>query len=193
MVKIAAIIAAVLVYLGFQTKAKADADVPTEYLPAGSVAGEPYIPIDIEVQTMSMLDTLYQKHGRLRNLDWRLLKAIAQVESSENPQAKNPSDPSYGLMQILCRPDGHGGCSNNLNVLGWPPMTVHSLYDPDYSLHIGAQILEWNIGRYGFLRGIACYNHWGARLSEPDGPFPNQKYVDKVMGKYNSLSHVGSF
>jgi soluble lytic murein transglycosylase-like protein len=93
------------------------------------------------------LEDLYQCHGRQKGLDPMLLKAIAIVESSENPNAKNPADPSYGLMQLLCQPDGQGGCRNQLNVIGWPPSSVEQLYDPDYSLHIGAQILRWNIDR----------------------------------------------
>lgn len=192
MVKIAAIIAGILVFLGlkskedkpkvadpFPTEAYQDVVKDTEYVP--------YTPINFE-KTTSSLDDLYKKYGQRHGLDWKLLKAIAQVESNENPKAKNPTDPSFGLMQLLCRPNGAGGCSNKLNVLDWPPEHHNKLYDPDYSVYIGAQILAWNIDRYGLWRGVACYNHWGARLAEPDGPFPNQRYVDKVQGKYNALS-----
>lgn len=176
MIKIAAAIGALLVFFGFKSKA-----------PTGESTAEwEQEPLSFEKSTAT-LDDLYQKYGLRHNLDWRLLKAIAQVESNENPNAKNPNDPSYGLMQILCQPDGAGGCKNNLNVMDWPPPEVSKLYDPEYSLHIGAQILAWNISRYGLWRGVACYNHWGARLSEPDGPFPNQGYVDKVKGKYRAL------
>lgn len=179
MIKLGAIIAAVLVYLGFQTKAKIQTKpVKNEH---------EYKPVDWNVKPQMSLNDLYSHYGQIHGLDPMLLKAIAQVESSENPDAKNPNDPSYGLMQLLCRPDGKGSCSNKLNVIGWPPGSVADLYDPDYSVNIASQILSWNIGRYGFLRGIACYNNWGARLSEPDGPFPNQGYVDKVMSKYRNL------
>jgi soluble lytic murein transglycosylase-like protein len=134
------------------------------------------------------LDDLYQSHGRQHGLDPMLLKAIAIVESSENPNAKNPADPSIGLMQILCVPDGNGSCSNKLNIQGWPPADARLLYDPDYSLYLGGQILKWNISTYGFKKGIAVYNSWGARLDPDDGPFRNQNYVDKVLNNYYGLT-----
>ena len=138
------------------------------------------------------LDDLYESHGRQKGLDPILLKAIAIVESSENPNAKNPSDPSYGLMQILCQPDGQGGCKNRLNVLDWPPQSSERLYDADYSLHIGSQILRWNIDQYGFNKGIAVYNSWTAHNDPQNGPFCNQVYVDNVLKNYYNLTGVMS-
>jgi len=85
------------------------------------------------------LESLYIKHGINKGVDWKLLKAIATVESSENPNAKNPLDPSVGLMQILCVPDGTGGCKNRFNILDWPPISEQHLYDPDVSLHYASQ------------------------------------------------------
>jgi soluble lytic murein transglycosylase-like protein len=130
------------------------------------------------------LNDLYKKHGRQKGVDWRLLKAIARVESSENPQAFNPNDPSIGLMQVLCRADESGKCTNKLNVQGWPPEDGTELFDPDYNLHIAAQILAWNIDQFGMPKGIAVYNAWKARHAPDEGPFPNQGYVDKVMREY---------
>ena len=177
MTKLIAILAAVLVYLGFQTKEKASA--------SGSTASWA-VPADYLTGAVD-LDSLYEKHGRIHGLDPMLLKAIAQVESSENPLAKNLLDPSYGLMQLLCQDDGMGSCRNKLNVLDWPPESKEKLFDPDYSLHIGAQILTWNIDRYGFNKGIAVYNSWEAHTAPQDGPFPNQVYVDKVLSHYRAL------
>lgn len=148
---------------------------PTEAAGIAEAAGE------------STLDELYVKHGQQNGLDPMLLKAVAMVESSENPKAKNPLDPSYGLMQILCVSDGKGGCKNRFNILDWPPDSQQSLYDPDISLHYGAQILAWNIKTYGFKRGIAVYNRWESRLDPENGPFGNQRYVDKVISHYIAL------
>lgn len=133
------------------------------------------------------LDAIYQYHAKRNGLDWRLLKAIAQVESSENPNDVNPADPSFGLMQILCKPDGNGGCRNKFYIDGWPPKNKEALFDPNYNVHLGAQILAWNIERYGFERGIAVYNSWGARNDDRNGPFRNQAYVTKVLRNYNAL------
>ena len=139
--------------------------------------------------TMSLND-LYKKHANRQGLDWLLLKAIAQVESNENPNAVNPADPSRGLMQILCVPDKSGGCANKFNILGWPPESEEALFDPDLNLSFGSQILAWNITRYGFLKGIAVYNSWSARNDPMDGPFRNQGYVDKVLSKYRGLGGI---
>jgi len=133
------------------------------------------------------LDDLYRKHGNQKGVDPMLLKAIAQVESAENPNAKNPRDPSVGLMQVLCVPDGSGGCSNKFNIKGWPPESEKALYDPDLSLHFASQILKWNLDTYGMPKGIAVYNSWSARTDPGEGPFKNQSYVDKVLGKYYAL------
>lgn len=124
-------------------------------------------------------DKLYKKYGLKYNVDWKLLKAIAQVESDENPLAKNPNEPSYGLMQIFY--------PQSLNVENWPPQNAAQLYNPDYNISIGAQILRWNIASFGRDKGIAVYNAWSARHAPDQGPFPNQAYVDKVKGKLAAL------
>jgi len=133
------------------------------------------------------LNGLYQHYGQAYKLDWLLLKAIAIVESNENPDALNPRDPSTGLMQILCVPGPGGKCKNKLNVMGWDLATVERLKDPDFNLSIASQILKWNIDNYGFKRGIAVYNRWGSRNDPPNGPFGNQAYVDKVLREYEIL------
>lgn len=131
------------------------------------------------------LDDVYKEQGMRFNVDWKLLKALAIVESSERPEVKNPADPSFGLMQILCVPDGKGGCSNRFNIEGWPPQKEEDLYDPQYNVSLGAQIIKWNIDTFGFVKGIAVYNNWSARNEQP--PFSNQSYVDKVLREYRGL------
>lgn len=142
------------------------------------------IMIGISINTMAepLLDALYVKHGNEQGIDPMLLKAIARVESGENPKAVNPEDPSYGLMQIY-----YVKGKTDLNVADFPPDTYTKLYDPDYNLHIGAQILKWNINTYGLLKGIAIYNCWQSRFDPSSGPFTNQSYVDKVIKEYRKL------
>lgn len=143
----------------------------------------------VTVSLGTALDTVYQTWGARHGVDWRLLKAIAIVESGENPNAKNPSDPSYGLMQVLCKNDGslNGRCTNVLNVQDWDQATPEHLYSPNFNVHIAAQIIKWNIGAYGFKRGIAVYNRWASRNDPVDGPFGNQDYVNAVLANYYSL------
>lgn len=133
-------------------------------------------------------DNLYKKHGERQGLDWRLLKAIATVESGEESEAVNPSDPSYGLMQILCRADCPTcPCTNRLNVLGWEQATPERLKDPDFNVMIASQILKWNIDTFGDIKGISVYNNWSARFDEPEGPFRNQDYVEKVLAAFRGF------
>lgn len=133
------------------------------------------------------LDHLYHKHGAAYGVDWRLLKAVAIVESRENPRAVNRRDPSVGVMQILCRPRGDT-CANLLDVAGWPPSSRARLLDPDFNIQIGAQILAKNIRAYGRDKGIAVYNSWAARHTPRGKKFPNQIYVDKVLRAHRALT-----
>jgi len=136
----------------------------------------------------SGLDLIFLKYGTMYNLDPALLRAVAMVESSMNPNAKRinpPRDVSVGLMQILCLPDGKGGCTNKFNIDGWEGITFNKLFDADLNVKLGAQILAWNIKTFGYKRGIAVYNSWSARNDPPNGPFMNQGYVDKVFKNLN--------
>jgi len=108
-----------------------------------------------------------------------LLRAVAIVESGENTLAYNPNDPSYGLMQILFTG------SNKLYVDGWPPNSFHDLYEPNYNVKIGSQILNWNIKKYGLFRGIISYNNWSAR--EGFLPMKSLKYFMRVYITYIRL------
>jgi hypothetical protein len=142
-----------------------------------------YFNDDFFRETDMSLDDLYKEFAVGKSYDWQLLKAIAMIESSENPLAENPADPSIGLMQVLCVPDGQGGCKNKLNVVGWEGIRAESLFDPEINLKIASQILDWNIKTYGFNKGIAVYNNWGARNESE--PFSNQSYLDKVLRAYD--------
>jgi len=122
---------------------------------------------------------LYNSYGTLPYISPELLQAIAIVESNENPQAINPQDPSYGLMQIQVT-----GQSRYLPAFDMT-VTPEELMDPEYNVMVGAKILNWNIKTYGYPRGIAVYNSWSARRYPEEGPFPNQRYVDAVLKELN--------
>lgn len=132
-------------------------------------------------------DSIFQRHGTRFNVDWRLLKAIAMKESSLNPAAINRSDPSIGMMQILCT--GYSSsktCQNRFNIQSWPPQKSDDLFNADTNVFYGAQILSSNIKAYGLRKGIAVYNNWSARLQEE--PFSNQGYLDTVIKIYEELT-----
>lgn len=131
-------------------------------------------------------DSLFQRYAGMFGVDWKLVKAIAMHESSLDPSQVNPSDPSVGLMQVLCEgyPDSTT-CTNKLNVSGWPPENSDRLFDPDYNVFIGTQILASNIRAYGTRKGVAVYNDWRAHTQTE--PFENQAYVDTVFSIYERL------
>ena len=141
----------------------------------------------IATGSQGSLKEVYKEKGAKYDVDPLLLEAIAHVESSQNPKAYNPGDPSYGLMQILCKPDGSGGCANTFYIDNWPPAQATDLYDPRINVDLGAQIIASNVKKYGLLKGIAVYNSWSARDDLPMGPFVNQDYVAKVAVKYAEL------
>lgn len=143
--------------------------------------------------TPRSLDELYLLYGKAYGVDPNLLKAVAIVESNENPNAFNAADPSIGVMQLLCVGFGSGKCTNRLNLPDWPPQYVEQLFDPDYNVSIGAQILAWNISQYGTDKGIAVYNNYSARNTQPGYPFPNQEYVNKVKLQLFLLTDDASF
>lgn len=135
-------------------------------------------------------DGIFKRYAVMTGLDWRLIRAVATVESSLNPIAINRADnESLGLMQVLCRPDGKGGCTNHLPaVRGWTTATRDYLLDPDFNVYIGAQILADNFRAYGSIqKAVAVYNAWDQRNASKSGPFKNQAYVDKVLRVYREL------
>jgi soluble lytic murein transglycosylase-like protein len=139
--------------------------------------------------SLPTLDQIFQKWADAYGIDWKLAKAVAMNESSLNPYAVNSADnESLGLMQVLCRPDGNGGCTNTFNVDGWSDATRAKLLQSDFNVRIGTQILAWNIQTYGLPKGIAVYNKWNERDSPQEGPFDNQAYVDRVYANYRSLA-----
>jgi len=140
------------------------------------------------------LNELYTIEGnRHPHLSPELLKAIAQVESSECVQAVNLGDPSFGLMQVRCVPGPRGQCLNDRpQIEGWTDMTIKKLFNPEVNLKIAAQILEWNIANFGYHQGIAVYNSWSARKDPAEGPFRNQGYVDKVLQQLEGGQQNGS-
>jgi len=131
----------------------------------------------------SELLSIYEKYNT--NLVSKyLLRALAIVESSENPLAYNPNDPSYGLMQILWNG------KNKFYVDGWPPgENGKELYYPDYNVFIGSQIINYNVKKYGLFRGIICYNNWNARKGVI--PLKSWNYFMKVFITMKRLEGLG--
>src|SRR5207245_1331912 len=106
-----------------------------------------------------------------------LTKAIIAHESEWNPNAVNPDDPSYGLMQVLFGPGGP-----------YPSVTTQQLLDPATNIQLGMDFLRYQLGRYPILEdAIAAYNA-GSPRRDAAGQYINtvgstqvQDYVDDVL------------
>jgi hypothetical protein len=98
-----------------------------------------------------------------------LIKGVIATESQWNPNAINPSDPSYGLMQILGGPRGP-----------YPSVAVADLMDPSTNITLGSTFLQNQIRRFSFPGGVAAYNS-GTPRTLPGGQYVNQAYVDSVL------------
>ena len=105
-----------------------------------------------------------------------LIKGIISTESEWNPGAINPSDPSYGLMQILLGPGGP-----------FPTVRADDLLDPSTNITLGSTFIMDLLRRYGSPGAIAAYNAGSPRLNAA-GQYVNsrgdtmvQAYVDSVL------------
>lgn len=92
-----------------------------------------------------------------------LLKGIIGRESEWNPAAINPTDPSYGLMQILAGSRGP-----------YPSVSTAELLDPVTNIRLGAAFLNQLLGRYSERDAVSAYNA-GRPIAG------NQPYVDDVL------------
>lgn len=142
------------------------------------------------VSKVSTYDDIYKAKGRKYNVDWKLIKAHAIVESGENPNAVNPNDPSYGMMQVLCvHKAGTKVCTNKFPaVSNWSGATIDNLKMADYNVDIATQIIRWNLGyaKNDYDRAISLYNDYNSgKLGQ--GSIRNWDYVNKVKKAYSTI------
>lgn len=136
-----------------------------------------------QIGATSQILTQITSRAKSWGVEPALVKAIVKVESNFNPKAKNPADPSYGLMQItpiLAQDYGR--------VKDWRNPTqaeINMLYEPAWNLDIGCQFLYrlrknysfdqaiqmYNVGEYGYISGVR-----------------NSDYLQKVRNAYGIYS-----
>jgi soluble lytic murein transglycosylase-like protein len=126
---------------------------------------------------------LARSAGATYNVDPALVMAVIQVESGFNPAAVNPSDPSYGLMQML---------PATASLLAGRTVTGAELIaNPALAVQLGAKYLAQNLAKYGSTGdAVAAYNAGTARKNA-QGQYVNSwgdtkvdRYVASVMDAY---------
>lgn len=139
-------------------------------------SSEVVAPVGIDVQERIAY------HASKWRLDPALVKAFAKVESNFNPKAKNPSDPSYGLMQItpgLVYDYGliRDPVNPSATEIGW-------MMDIDNNLSVACDFLD-HLSKYPFQQQVMSYNVGEAGYKNGRR---NWDYFNKVSEYYESYN-----
>lgn len=124
---------------------------------------------------MGLYDEIYKKWALMRNIDWKLLKAVATIESSENPNAIGDEGRSIGLMQVSLVVGQSYGMNNE------------DLLNPDLNIQVGSGFLKEMTDKYGLEGGIQAYNLGETKFRKG---ITSPVYLDKVMNEYLKLQET---
>lgn len=127
------------------------------------------------------IDSMISYAASKYHVDANLVRAVAMTESSLNPNAVNPSDPSYGLMQVMPILAEDFGV-----VKDWHNPTeaeIAMIKDPLTNLRIGAWHLSRLLAKHPFEVAIQMYNV-GERGYNEGRRAPD--YLKKVKGYYDA-------
>lgn len=126
----------------------------------------------------------FDEAGQYYNVDPKLLKAIAMVESSLNPHAYNENlndrgdvvSRDYGLMQIN---------SSWFNRLDQFDVNEQTVYEPCFNVFLGAWVLSSNFSTHGYnWNSVGAYNAGFSKSKEQ----ARQVYIRKVKRYYYDYS-----
>ncbi len=131
-------------------------------------------------QAPNIFDNYIRDAAGLYGLEFALIKAIVQVESSFNPNAVSNAG-AIGLMQIM--PENHNA------------LCLRDPYDPRANIMAGTRYLKSLLNRFDddIRLSLAAYNAGPAAVERYNGipPYPEtQKYVNRVMGYYSQYKNL---
>jgi soluble lytic murein transglycosylase-like protein len=126
------------------------------------------------------IDSIIADNANRYGVEEALVRAIIKVESDFNPNAVNPSDPSYGLMQIMpILAEDYGFVKDWHNVT---EAEIAMIRLPENNVQIGTRFLAKLVKKYPQGVAIQMYNvgeagyNSGHRAAE---------YLAKVTRWYN--------
>lgn len=144
------------------------------------MASEKIIPKTTNGNSVVTLTDIISDHSKRYNVPTALIKAVIKQESSWNVYARNPSDPSYGLMGIMPIVAQDYGI-----VTDWHNPTqaeIDSIYVPFNNIGCGAKLLHRLMSSHDLPTAIEMYNV-GERGYEELGR-RNSNYRTSVMNRY---------
>jgi soluble lytic murein transglycosylase-like protein len=132
-------------------------------------------------EPVSSLDSLINENAARYGVPGALIKAVIRHESNFDPDAVNPSDPSYGLMQVMPILAEDFGL-----VKDWRNVTeaeIAMIKIPSKNVQIGSWFLGKLFKKYPLDTAIQMYNVGEAGFNSGHR---NAAYLAKVKGYYNA-------
>ena len=131
------------------------------------------------------INDIIKKHcATFVNVPIALVKAIIKTESNWDIFAENPSDPSYGLMQIMPSVAYDAGIiTDHENITELDKVKIKNPYN---NIYAGTKLLSRLLSKYPINTAIQMYNV-GERGFNSLG-YRNQNYLNKVLDAYSEYS-----
>jgi soluble lytic murein transglycosylase-like protein len=130
-------------------------------------------------KTVTLYDIIINNSKRF-NIPTALIKAVIKQESNWDPYAKNPSDPSYGIMQIMpIAAQDAGIIANYKNV---SQTDINEIMDVANNIYAGTYILAKLMKKYTIDIAVEMYNVGERGYNEKGAR--NSVYRKNVMQYY---------
>ena len=150
------------------------------FWPKRAAAGEPVLPPAVtppSSYTKAQLVAMAERIAAECGLDPDLAKAVIQKESSWDPDAINPDDPSYGIMQVTVPIGIAYGIISSAD-------EYRELLKPEKGMRAGCRFLAYLVRTYPLDSAIQMYNLGETKFRKgirvPD-------YLAKVKEYYNEF------
>lgn len=125
----------------------------------------------------TLYDEIYKYYAELRKMDWHLLKAIAFVESSENPEAIGDDDKSFGLMQVQSLIGSYYIGSGE----------KETLLQPSSNVNAGSAFLADLLIKYDLEDAIQAYNMGETKFKKG---YRAPIYLKNVLNHYYKIKEI---